>query len=408
MNPDLNGIDFDGLEDEIINGPRVNPFETAFREFRDIRILGKPLHELAAGVAVGGLVKDLTRTALIGSGVQGWILAIAAGTVAGAAMGAGRSLAPQVIEGWKKDLDPALVNRREQLMAKFSNSFDNVKWGTVGKAAFQGAIKGAVGGIAGAALSEVVHQAIDHFFTTSGVGSVVISPPANEVSLPPDLEGHLPPPHAVEIPIDDPAAVPGENPMEGVSTPPVADTTPPVPGENTLTNPVASVTPPASEIPHQDLTSADAETHDVGSSINHGNDFIRPPETAHFTPTNPHIPPVEVPHIPEPNFHVQVHIDHPGDTFWGSFNTEQMLQANHIDNWTNPLNGVTKADVVKDLVIKFAEANGHNVDMVHVGDVYNVDELLTPEQVEVVKQAMATTDHNDYWTKIRPAAQRLM
>lgn len=101
--------------------------------------------------------------------------------------------------------------------------------------------------------------------------------------------------------------------------------------------------------------------------------------------------------VPKFDFNQTISIEKPGDTFFGSFDTSSVE-----GNWTNPINGVSKGDVVKDMVAKFAQYNGHDISNVHVGDSYQINQLLTPEQMQMVNETMKTQDANQYWNVVRP------
>jgi hypothetical protein len=128
-----------------------------------------------------------------------------------------------------------------------------------------------------------------------------------------------------------------------------------------------------------------------------------------ITPSPAETPTLRVTPTPEaevvtPDFFNQVvEIKDPGDTFWRSLEVPKDFFAPTQENgWVNPLNGVTQEDVIRDLVIKFARANGKELGLVHVGDTFKLKDLLTPDQMEIVRKALATKSATDYWTNIRP------
>lgn len=90
----------------------------------------------------------------------------------------------------------------------------------------------------------------------------------------------------------------------------------------------------------------------------------------------------------------------PGQSFWSSLQVNPDYLPN--GNWQNPLNGVNLEDVIKDLVVKSARANGTELSLVHPGDTFSLREILTPEQIETIKKAMQTANAGDYWQNVRP------
>ncbi len=115
---------------------------------------------------------------------------------------------------------------------------------------------------------------------------------------------------------------------------------------------------------------------------------VIPPVVAAPAAEAPAVPPAETDFLNEP-----VVIDHPGDTFW---------ESAYIDEgWRNE-NGVSRGDVVKDMIRQFARLNGNNLDLVHEGDKINLKDVLTEDQIKVIREANATKDTGDYWFKVRP------
>lgn len=102
-------------------------------------------------------------------------------------------------------------------------------------------------------------------------------------------------------------------------------------------------------------------------------------------------------------FNESVRIDKAGDYFWNKLQVDPKYFGSTLENgWVNLSNGVTQEDVIRDLIVKFARDNGQDLNVVHVGDVFKLRDLLTANQMEIIRKAMATKDASDYWDNIRP------
>lgn len=334
--------------------------------FSDVKILGKPAPEFLAGAVAGGLVKNGLKGALFMAGFQGWAVAIGAGAAGGAVMGGGKEWFKQARENWKAGLSPEATTTKAKILERLKQSAPS-DWKKVGIAAAKGAAFGAVGGLVGAAAVEAFFGGAEDVAASDGTS------PDNPVSEP---RG----PAAMPEPAGPAEPTPTPEPTAGPGVP-SPDQPSNVPGD---TGGLAGEQGPSSGSP------VDDEGAVKGTPINN-------PEGPGDTG--------DAPSADMSNF-ISHDITIPeGGTFWGSFEVSSDVLG---DNWTNSLNGVTKEDVVKDLVVKFAAANGHDLNMVHPGDTFQVQQLLTSDQLDVVKKAMATKDAGDYWNNVRPLAQVLM
>ena len=208
-----------------------------------------------------------------------------------------------------------------------------------------------------------------------------------EAGSPITSEG-LPNPDAFGQPQDQPDIGPAQPPAPELSAEPPTANIPEAPAQSLppaeQASPAVDVPPPAQPVvPHAPVDSAPA---------------VEPPAP----PTPP--PPAPAPEIPAPPevtldaetaelIEQPIVIDHQGDTFWESFKVDE--------GWINE-NGVTRGDVVKDMISQFAKANGHDLNVLHVGDSVNLKDLLTEDQIKVVMEAQSTKDTGEYWFKVRP------
>lgn len=88
-------------------------------------------------------------------------------------------------------------------------------------------------------------------------------------------------------------------------------------------------------------------------------------------------------------------------TFWDALQIDTALLGG--GNWVNPETGVTHAQIVKDMIIKFAQANGHQVGLVHLGDTFDWQNLLTPEQIKIVERTINAGSLREYLSSVRPS-----
>ena len=77
-------------------------------------------------------------------------------------------------------------------------------------------------------------------------------------------------------------------------------------------------------------------------------------------------------------------------------------------NWADLKNGTTHTDVIKDMVVKLARHNGHELGLVHAGDQIELGKVLNSEQLELVKKAAAAKSYAEYSQAIRPAYHVLL
>ncbi len=92
----------------------------------------------------------------------------------------------------------------------------------------------------------------------------------------------------------------------------------------------------------------------------------------------------------------------------GNFWTAWHLNSSSVANWSDLHNGTTHTDVVKDMVVKLARANGHELGLVHAGDQIEITKVLTSEQLELVRKAAAANSYGEYSKIIRPAYHVLL
>ncbi len=90
--------------------------------------------------------------------------------------------------------------------------------------------------------------------------------------------------------------------------------------------------------------------------------------------------------------------------FWSAWH----INSSFAPDWSDLSNGTTHTDVIKDMVIKLARANGHELGLVHAGDQIRFSEILTPGQIELVKKAAAAKSYGEYTTAIKPAYHVLL
>lgn len=145
------------------------------------------------------------------------------------------------------------------------------------------------------------------------------------------------------------------------------------------------------------------------------NNYLNPDVASAAAPvtsvaTNPavvptiNVPTVNIPQSVGSGFFDQiVQIKEQGSNFWRSLNA-----AGLGNNWSNPVNGVTKEGVIKDMVIKMAQHNGHNISLVHLNDAFKVRDLLKPEDISIITKAMGTSDVNDYVKNVMPLFQSVI
>lgn len=90
--------------------------------------------------------------------------------------------------------------------------------------------------------------------------------------------------------------------------------------------------------------------------------------------------------------------------FWSAWHIDTSSAA----NWADLHNGTTHTDVIKDMVIKLARANGHELGLVHAGDQIELAKVLTPDQLDLVRKAAAAKSYAEYSQAIRPAYHVLL
>lgn len=90
--------------------------------------------------------------------------------------------------------------------------------------------------------------------------------------------------------------------------------------------------------------------------------------------------------------------------FWNAWH----IDSSTATNWADLHNGTRHTDVIKDMVIKLARHNGHELGLVHAGDQIELGKVLNPEQLELVKKAAAAKSYAEYSQAIRPAYHVLL
>lgn len=90
--------------------------------------------------------------------------------------------------------------------------------------------------------------------------------------------------------------------------------------------------------------------------------------------------------------------------FWNAWH----IDASAAPSWTDLHNGTTHTDVIKDMVVKLARANGHELGLVHAGDHVELGKVLTTDQLDLVKKAAGAKSYREYLSAIRPAYQLLL
>lgn len=109
------------------------------------------------------------------------------------------------------------------------------------------------------------------------------------------------------------------------------------------------------------------------------------------------VPPIELPHTASPDiFNPAVAIPDNGN-FWTAWH----IDSSSAVNWTDLHNGTTHTDVIKDMVVKLARANGHELGIVHAGDQIDLGKVLTAEQLELVKKAAKAKSYQEYLSGVR-------
>lgn len=260
--------------------------------YGDRRVLGVPIAEVVADMAVGFTAKQALRGAVMAgtaSTLGAFGAAVAAGAVVGGSAAGLKEWGRQVGENWRQPLPPEAVGRLDKIRERLKDLKPN-DWKRVGMATARGAVFGAAGGFIGAVVADVL-------FGTTGSNAPFPAPEgAAQVPEvpPPSVE---PPPAEVATPSAEiPETVPAVETVTVEPTEPVAaetvspEATQPVDTAPTVTN---TATPSPTE-----FVSSTTPT-DVSAS---GPGLATPTETA-TPPVPPTITPTtELPGIgtPEP------------------------------------------------------------------------------------------------------------
>ncbi len=322
------------------------------KEMATRKVFGKPVYEIVMGILATGYMKAGFGLFFATAGIGGLALPIAAASAAGGVWGAGSEYVHQFFENMDKSLivdpkdKPLTDSQREQLKVRIRDAFRPNDPSKLLKAFAKGATFGAVGGLAGTVVMEFVAS---NFYGAPSPFSDTSSldQSSNEMTNAPATGGG----------------------SEGVSSPQGAEPQ------------AAPSSGPSASLLAEDARKAALEA--IASS--------RQP-TELFT-----------------GFPQSITIDSPGDTIFKALDVAKSAFANGLEHgWINSVNGITQEDVIRDLVGKFAESNGVNVNNVHVGDTYELSKILTQDQLDVVKKALETKDAADYWNNVRPQAQAVM